>query len=119
MVSGDAARAERPFPNRESRQATELLPRVLEALPVGIALFELASDDFRFRYGNKVFARVLALDRMPAEGQPLGEVFYREEHDAVVELFRLVRVSREPQSYFTAEGGEGPTSNRILNIDAY
>ncbi len=119
MVHGDAARAERPFPNRKSRQATELLPRVLEALPVGIALFELASDGFRFRYGNKLFARVLALDRMPDEGQPLGEVFHREEHDAVVELFRLVRVSREPQSYFTAEGGEGPTSNRILNIDAY
>jgi signal transduction histidine kinase len=96
-----------------------LLPRVLEALPVGIALFELASDGFRFRYGNKVFARVLALDRMPDEGQPLGEVFHREEHDAVVELFRLVRVSREPQSYFSAEGGEGPTTNRILNIDAY
>ena len=119
MIHGDAALTGHPSPNRKSRQATELLPRVLEALPVGIALFELASDGFRFRYGNKVFARVLALDRMPAEGQSLGEVFHREEHDAVVELFRLVRVSREPQSYFTAEGGEGPTSNRILNIDAY
>ncbi len=119
MIHGDAALTGHPSPNRKSRQATELLPRVLEALPVGIALFELASDGFRFRYGNKVFARVLALDRMPDEGQPLGEVFHREEHDAVVELFRLVRVSREPQSYFTAEGGEGPTSNRILNIDAY
>ncbi len=120
MIHPDAAPAERPIPNRgKSRHAAELLPRVLEALPVGIALFELASDGFRFRYGNKVFARVLALDRMPDEGQPVGEVFHREEHDAVIELFRLVRVSREPQSYFTAEGGKGPTTNRILNIDAY
>jgi len=120
MIYQDPGPAERPIPNRrKARHAAELLPRVLEALPVGIALFELASDGFRFRYGNKVFARVLALDRMPDEGQPVGEVFHREEHDAVIELFRLVRVSREPQSYFTAEGGQRPTTNRILNIDAY
>jgi len=99
------------------RPANELLPRVLEVLPVGVALFELAADGFRFRYGNQVFARVLALDRMPADGQLVGEVFNRAEHDAVIELFNLVRVSREPQSYFTAEGGK--TTNRILNIDAY
>jgi len=99
------------------RPANELLPRVLEVLPVGVALFELDADGFRFRYGNQVFARVLALDRMPADGQLVGEVFNRAEHDAVIELFKLVRVSREPQSYFTAEGGK--TTNRILNIDAY
>jgi len=99
------------------RPANELLPRVLEVLPVGVALFELDADGFRFRYGNQVFARVLALDRMPADGQLVGEVFNRAEHDAVIELFKLVRVSREPQSYFTAEGEK--TTSRILNIDAY
>src|SRR3989441_2743677 len=118
MIHPDAA-AERPLRNRgKSRQANELLPRVLEALPVGIALFELAADEFSFRYGNQVFARVLALDRMPDNGQLVGEVFNRAEHDAIIELFRLVRVSREPQSYFTAEG-QGSSSNWILNIDAY
>jgi signal transduction histidine kinase len=30
-----------------------------------------------------------------------------------------VRVSREPQSYFTAEGGQRAATSRILNIDAY
>ena len=120
MIHPDAAPAERPLPNRgKSRQANELLPRVLEVLPVGIALFELGGDEFRFRYGNQVFARVLDLDGLPDDGKPLGEVFNRDEHDAIIELFRLVRVSREPQSYFAAQGGEGPTTNRILNIDAY
>jgi len=120
VIHSNTAPPERPFPNRaKSRSANELLPRVLEVLPVGVALFELDAQGFRFRYGNQVFARVLALDRMPADGQLLGEVFNRAEHDAVIELFRLVRVSREPQSYFTAEGGGGPTTNRILNIDAY
>ena len=118
MIQSNTAPPERPLPNRaKSRPANELLPRVLEVLPVGVALFELDAQGFRFRYGNQVFARVLALDRMPADGQLVGEVFNRAEHDAVIELFRLVRVSREPQSYFTAEGGQ-PT-NRILNIDAY
>src|SRR5256714_2661138 len=118
MIHSNTAPPERPLPNRaKSRPANELLPRVLEVLPVGVALFELDAQGFRFRYGNQVFARVLALDRMPADGQLVGEVFNRAEHDAVIELFRLVRVSREPQSYFTAEGGQ-PTS-RILNIDAY
>jgi signal transduction histidine kinase len=120
MIHTDAAPAERTLLSRgRPRQANELLPRVLEVLPVGIALFELGADGFRFRYGNQVFARVLALDRMPDDGQLVGEVFNRAEHDAVIELFRLVHVSREPQSYFTAEGGKGPTTNRILNIDAY
>jgi signal transduction histidine kinase len=120
MIHPDAAAAERPLANRgKSRQANELLPRVLEVLPVGIALFELGADGFRFRYGNQMFARVLALERMPDGGQLVGEVFDRAEHDAVIELFRLVRVSREPQSYFTAESGQGPSTNRILNIDAY
>src|SRR5256886_14391048 len=120
MIHSNTAPPERPLPNRaKSRPANELLPRVLEVLPVGVALFELDAQGFRFRYGNQVFARVLALDRMPADGQLVGEVFNRAEHDAVIELFRLVRVSREPQSYFTAEGGGGPTTNRILNIDAY
>jgi len=118
MIHSSTAPPQRPVPRRvKPRPANELLPRVLEVLPVGVALFELAADGFRFRYGNQVFARVLALDRMPADGQLVGEVFNRAEHDAVIELFNLVRVSREPQSYFTAEGGK--TTNRILNIDAY
>jgi signal transduction histidine kinase len=111
----ERSRSDRP----ELRPAAELLPRVLDALPVGMAVFELAGEDFRFRYGNAGFLRVLALQRMPADGLPVAEVFNRAEHDAIVELFRLVRVSREPQSFFAAEGGQGPTTNRIWNIDVY
>jgi len=96
-----------------------LLPRVLEALPVGIGLFELYHDDFRFRYGNRAFARVLMLDRMPADGESVDDVFRRNDQDAIVELFRLVRVSREPQTYFATEGVLVPAANQIWNIDAY
>jgi signal transduction histidine kinase len=106
---------ERPYADR---QAVELLPHVLEALPVGIGLFELRQDEFTFRYGNREFARVLRLERIPAEGLTLGQIFTRGEHDAVLELFQMVRLSGEPHSYFAAEGEEGST-NEIWNIDAY
>lgn len=106
---------ERPY---RDRQALELLPHVLEALPVGIGLFELRRDEFTFRYGNREFARVLRLERTPAEGLTLGEIFTRGEHEAIVELFQMVRVSGEPHSYFSAEGERGTTSE-IWNIDAY
>jgi signal transduction histidine kinase len=123
MIDPDAAQPERSersnLDRGDSRQAAELLPRVLEALPLGVAIFELGAEGFRFRYGNRGFARVLALERMPSAGQPVGEVFDRADQDAVVELFRLVRVSREPQSYFAAEGRRGPSADRIWNIDAY
>lgn len=109
-----------PTPERSyrDRQALELLPHVLEALPVGIGLFELRRDDFTFRYGNREFARVLGLERIPAEGLTLREIFNRGEHDAIVELFHMVRLSGEPHSYFSAEGERG-TTNEIWNIDAY
>src|SRR5438067_11019884 len=97
----------RPYPDR---QAVELLPHVLEALPVGIGLFELRRDEFIFRYGNREFARVLKLERLPSDGLTLGEIFSRGEHDAVLELFQIVRTSGEPQSYFAAEGEEGNTN---------
>lgn len=109
-----------PTPERPSgdRQAVALLPHVFEALPFGIGLFELDQDEFTFRYGNSEFARVFGLEQIPAAGLTPGEIFDRGEHDAVVELFRMVRVSGETQSYSSAEGDHGG-SNEIWNIDAY
>src|SRR5438552_8867609 len=82
----------RPYPDR---QAVELLPHVLEALPVGMRLFERWHDQFIFRYGNRAFARVLKLESIPPEGITLGEIFTRAQHDAVQELFQIVRLHRE------------------------
>lgn len=120
MLQTGASPPERSSPDRpELRPAAGLLPRVLEALPVGVAVFELAADEFRFVYGNRGFARLLSLEGTPVRGQLVGEIFRQAERDAIIELFRLVRVSREPQSYFAAAGGKGPTASWIWNIDAY
>src|SRR2546428_5611913 len=59
------------------------------------------------------------LDRIPSDGQPVGYVFRRDEQAAIIELFRLVRVSREPQTYFAPAGGRVPARDQIWNIDAY
>ena len=56
---------------------------------------------------------------MPADGESVDDVFRRNDQDAIVELFRLVRVSREPQTYFATEGVLMPAANQIWNIDAY
>lgn len=105
-------------PRADRQQAVELLPYVLEALPVGIGLFELRHDEFSFCYGNREFARVVGLERIPAEGLPVGEIFNRGEPQAILELFQMVRESGEPHSYFSVEGERGTTS-QIWNIDAY
>ena len=91
---------------------------VLEALPVGVALFEIKGDGFVFRAGNREFGRLLGLERPPREGQEMAEVFRGPQANAIRELFTKVQVSHDPQSYFTAmERGDGPA--RIWNIDAY
>jgi signal transduction histidine kinase len=109
----------RSYPDRSrSSQAAEVLPGLLEALPVGIGLFAAWDDEFTFCCGNREFARVLGLKRIPRDGEPVGEVFDRAEHDAIIELFRRVRANRDPQSYFASEAG-GSRANRIWNIDAY
>lgn len=97
----------------------ELLPAVLEALPVGIGLFELGNDDVKFSCGNRELARVLRLERAPRPGGSIGELFVGSEHDAVLELFARVRRGRDPQSYFSAQGEAKRPTDHALSIDAY
>jgi signal transduction histidine kinase len=111
---------ERPYAEGSaSPRGSDLLPRVLGALPAGIALFELSEDDFVYRCGNREFGRVLSLDRMPRDGQRVAEVFHRGDKGAIVELLYSAVRNREPQSYFAAGGREREGSQPIWNIDAY
>jgi signal transduction histidine kinase len=100
-------------------QPDQLLNDILEAFPVGVGLFEALDEDFVFRHGNREFTRLLGLDRMPRDGQILDQVFERGQRDAVVELFGRVKASREPRSFFAAEGAEAGESERVWNLDAY
>ena len=96
-----------------------MLPAVLEALPVGIGLFELGNDGVRFSSGNREFARVVGLPRIPSAGRSVGEVFSGADHDEILELFTRVRRLRGRQNYVSGQGRPRRPANRIWNIDAY
>lgn len=95
-----------------------MLLSVLEALPVGIGLFEIDGNGFSYRASNREFDRLLGLKRPPRDGQGLAEVFRGANGEPIRELFDGVKASHDPQSYFTAEDGDDGTA-RIWNIDAY
>lgn len=101
-----------------SRSGSQLLLSVLEALPVGAAVFEVKAKEFIFRAGNRMFDRVLGLDRQPLDGQDLAQVFSGPEAAAVRELFSDVVISGDRKSYFTSQELKGGTA-RIWSIDAY
>lgn len=115
---GPASATGRRSDDRAVQQTPDLLVCVLEALPVGIALFEVGDGDFIYRAGNREFGRVLRLDRLPRDGQSLGEVFNGKERGAIAELFKAVMRGRDPQSYF-AELDVDAAPQRIFNVDAY
>ena len=119
MQPGMASSPQRYSRPKDRRAAPDLLSNVLDAFPVGVALFEVCDDDFEFRHGNREFMRLLGSDAMPRDGQGVGYVFDRGDREGVVELFRRVCTSREPRSFFSAEGAEGKEVERIWNLDAY
>ncbi|MEO6797242.1 MAG: ATP-binding protein [Candidatus Dormibacter sp.] len=111
---------EQQYPDEPDQHPEPALLRdVLDALPVGIGLFGADAEDFVFVHGNREFTRLLALDEEPRSGQLLDRVFDRGQRDAVMELFRRVKASREPRSYFSSEGAEAGEAERIWNLDAY
>jgi signal transduction histidine kinase len=102
--------------HRESG-SVELLPHVLDALPVGIALFAVRGDQFAVEYANHEFGRVLRRERPFRGGELVTEVFERRDRVPIIGLFQLVRSTREPKSYFAPAGTDAADS--IWSIDAY
>ena len=119
MQPGSTPRRQAYAEGPDSSPGFEILAEVIEALPVGIGLFEVDQDEFVFRYGNREFARLLSLDHLPRPGQLLDQVFERGQRDAVVELFQRVKAGLEPRSYFATQGVADSEAERIWNLDAY
>src|SRR5690242_16380225 len=120
MYTGPASTAGSPELDRpRSQQAAELLPAVLEALPVGIGLFELGDDDVRFSNGNREFARVLGLERIPSPGRSVGEVFAGPDHAEVLALFARVQRVRDRRNHVSVQQRPRRPENRTWIIDAY
>jgi signal transduction histidine kinase len=114
---GAGARSDQGWPAARGLGG-DLLGCVLESLPIGMGLFEFTSDGIVFRAGNREFARVLRLERQPASGTPVADVFRGPDGVAINDLMLKVRRRAEPHSYFTPEVVESAPL-RIWNIDAY
>ena len=121
MIQPERATNDQAFVGEPGGTETDaqILVDVIEAFPIGVGLFEVELDEFLFRSGNREFVRLLGLTDSPRPGQLLDQVFERDQRDAVVELFKRVKASREPRSYFATQGAEGSEAERIWNLDAY
>jgi diguanylate cyclase (GGDEF)-like protein len=96
----------------EHTDVVELLARVLDTLPVGVALIS-PEDDFRLLYCNPVFDRWPQAAKLPAVGTPFAVAFPRTVQNRILDVLREVVKTRQPKHFrdFPYKGyrGDGPT----------
>src|SRR5207245_439234 len=99
----------------------ELLAGVFAVLTAALGLFGGTDGGFRIVQWNDDCERLLGADRRLVPGETLEEVFHRAERQAITELFRRVRASKEPGGLFAPDFERpGPAMATILwNLDAY
>jgi len=103
----------------------ELLARMLDTLPVGVALLD-TDEGFSFLYCNPVFERWPAPEMLPVVGKPFSVAFPRVVQNRVIEALRRVVETREPLHYrefpYTGYRGDGPSlpgDVTVWNWDVY
>jgi diguanylate cyclase (GGDEF)-like protein len=108
----------------EHADVVELLARMLDTLPVGVAL--LSPDDFTFLYCNPIFERWPAPELLPVIGKPFAVAFPRVVQNRVIDVLREVVGSRTPRHFrnypYTGYRGAGPTlpgNVTVWNWDIY
>jgi len=89
----------------------EVLARVLDSLPVGVAV--VTPDDFTFLYCNPVFERWPDPGLLPVIGKPFAVAFPRVVQNRVIEVLRDVVRTGEPRHFrdfpYAGYHGDGPT----------
>ena len=103
----------------------ELLARMLDTLPVGVALLS-AGGDFTFLYCNPIFERWPAPEMLPVVGKPFAVAFPRTAQNRVLDALRRVVETRQPLHYrdfpYVGYRGAGPTlpgDVTVWNWDVY
>jgi diguanylate cyclase (GGDEF)-like protein len=101
------------------------LARMLDALPVGVALLS-ADADFTFLYTNPVFERWPAAEMLPVVGKPFAAAFPRTVQNRVIEVLRRAVQTGQPQHFpnfpYVGYRGAGPTlpgDVTVWNWDLY
>ncbi len=109
----------------ENAGVVELLARVLDTLPVGVALIR-SDDDFTLLYCNPVFERWPAPEMLPVAGKPFAVAFPRIVQNRVVEALRQVVQTRTamhrrefPYAGYRGAGPTLPGDVTVWNWDVY
>ncbi|HXA30372.1 MAG TPA: EAL domain-containing protein [Candidatus Angelobacter sp.] len=94
-----------------SSDVVALLARVLDSLPVGVAV--LTPDDFTFLYCNPIFERWPDPELLPVVGKPFAIAFPRVVQNRVIEVLSEVVRTRTPRHFrdypYTGYHGDGAT----------
>ncbi|HEV7677645.1 MAG TPA: EAL domain-containing protein [Candidatus Dormibacteraeota bacterium] len=108
----------------EHADVVELLARMLDTLPVGVAL--LSPEDFTFLYCNPIFERWPAPEMLPVIGKPFALAFPRVVQNRVLDVLRDVVSTRAPRHFrnfpYAGYRGAGPTlpgNVTVWNWDIY
>jgi diguanylate cyclase (GGDEF)-like protein len=103
----------------------ELLARMLDALPVGVALLS-ADEDFTFLYCNPVFERWPAAELLPVVGKPFAVAFPRVQRNRVLEVLRETVRTGTPRHFrdfpyagYRGAGATLPGDVTVWNWDLY
>ena len=103
----------------------ELLARVLDTLPVGVALLS-ADEDFTFLYCNPVFERWPAAELLPVVGKPFAVAFPRVQRNRVLEVLQETVRTRQPRHFrdfpyagYRGAGATLPGDVTVWNWDLY
>ncbi|HXA30033.1 MAG TPA: EAL domain-containing protein [Candidatus Angelobacter sp.] len=108
-----------------SADVVELLGRLLDNLPVGVAL--LTPDvDFTFLYCNPPFERWSGPEFLPVVGKPFAVAFPRVLRNRVIDVLKEVVRSKQPHHFrdyhYSGYHGDGPTlpgNVTVWNWDIY
>lgn len=98
---------------RRPVDAVNLLARILESLPVGIALFETTGGDFGVLYCNIAYQRFFVGEDGRVDGRPLLEVVPRAEELGLVAMLRNVCANGQATQTRVRTGGQ------VWTWDAY
>ena len=107
-----------------SDDVVALLARVLDSLPVGVAV--VSPEDFTFLYCNPVFERWPDPSFLPVVGKPFAVAFPGVVQNRVIDVLSEVVRTRQPKHFrdypYSGYHGDGPTlpdNVTVWNWDVY
>jgi PAS domain S-box-containing protein len=101
------------------RAALELLSRMLDTLPLGLALYDASDEDFRILYANPASFEFSGYPGRNPVGLRFVEAFRSGEENGTLDVFRQVRRSGEARHFRDVTLSSMSGKQRTWNWDVY